>query len=275
MAFLVAMTMTVGAMSATANAADQTESTSFENRIRGEFEGGASYACTPNGQLRINNDSFTPDEFYKLVEEYSPKTLWLIDSDISADENETIEWLKKITSGVGRFDFKGIVIVCRSNSSIRDKYNKMIDEMTEQAKANGENITETDLRFKYKMFFYEIPAAKLSGPDGVICENCHYIDITQMSAYPNNKAILAAVEAPNNIKGEVETLTDGVEVLAKIEQIGDANNDGTVNVRDCALIASSIANGKADSLPDTADYNKDGKKNVRDAAAISKDLASK
>ena len=58
-------------------------------------------------------------------------------------------------------------------------------------------------------------------------------------------------------------------------ELGDANLDSTVNVRDCALIASSIASGKADSLPDTADYNKDGKKNVRDAAAISKDLASK
>ena len=58
------------------------------------------------------------------------------------------------------------------------------------------------------------------------------------------------------------------------DDLGDANNDGTVNVRDCALIASSIASGKAETLPDTADYNKDGKKNVRDAAAISMDLAN-
>ena len=58
------------------------------------------------------------------------------------------------------------------------------------------------------------------------------------------------------------------------DNLGDANGDSITNVRDCALIASSIASGKADSLPDTADYNKDGKKNVRDAASISKDLAN-
>ena len=57
--------------------------------------------------------------------------------------------------------------------------------------------------------------------------------------------------------------------------LGDANGDSITNVRDCAFIASALATGKADSLPNTADYNKDGKKNVRDAAAISKDLASK
>lgn len=55
--------------------------------------------------------------------------------------------------------------------------------------------------------------------------------------------------------------------------LGDANADDVLNVRDCALIASFIAKGEAETLPDTADYNKDGKKNVRDAAAISKDLA--
>ena len=55
--------------------------------------------------------------------------------------------------------------------------------------------------------------------------------------------------------------------------LGDANGDGTLNIRDCAEIAKFAAQGKADSLPDTADYNKDGKKNVRDSAAIAKGLA--
>lgn len=55
--------------------------------------------------------------------------------------------------------------------------------------------------------------------------------------------------------------------------LGDANGDGTLNIRDCAEIAKFAAQGKADSLPDTADYNKDGKKNVRDGAAIAKELA--
>ena len=53
--------------------------------------------------------------------------------------------------------------------------------------------------------------------------------------------------------------------------MGDANGDGKVNVRDCAYIAKMLAKGKG--LPDKADYNLDGKKNVRDAAAIAKSLA--
>ncbi len=57
--------------------------------------------------------------------------------------------------------------------------------------------------------------------------------------------------------------------------LGDANDDGKTNVRDCACIANALANGKADSLPDQADYNQDTHKNVRDAAAISNDLANK
>ena len=53
--------------------------------------------------------------------------------------------------------------------------------------------------------------------------------------------------------------------------LGDANEDGVLNVRDCAYIASKLAKGE--KLSDIADYNKDGKVNVRDAAAIARDLA--
>ncbi len=56
--------------------------------------------------------------------------------------------------------------------------------------------------------------------------------------------------------------------------LGDANLDGKVNVRDCAAIASALANGTADKLPQkNSDYNQDGKVNVRDAAALAADLA--
>lgn len=55
--------------------------------------------------------------------------------------------------------------------------------------------------------------------------------------------------------------------------LGDANGDGIVNVRDAAYIATMLAKGKEDSLPEEADYNGDGQKNVRDAAAIATALA--
>ena len=275
MAFLTAMTMTAGAMGVTAYAEENTslsaEQQTNDDTIRGQFESGAWYSCTPHGLLRVAS-GFTPDEFYQLVEKYQPRFLWLINTDIFTDENETSEWLKKITS---ELSFEGVALWYKGSSSLMDKYNKMIDSMVTEAEANGESVTPTDLKFKYKMFFYEYPTGELSGPDGVICKNCHYVNMNEMKAYPNNNGILAAVEAPDHINDENEMIIDENKVLAKAEQIGDANDDGTVNVRDCALIASNIASGKSDSLPNTADYNKDGKKNVRDAAAISKDLANK
>ena len=56
--------------------------------------------------------------------------------------------------------------------------------------------------------------------------------------------------------------------------LGDANDDGKTNVRDCACIANALSKGKAASLPDKADYNQDTQKNVRDAANLSDDLAN-
>lgn len=59
--------------------------------------------------------------------------------------------------------------------------------------------------------------------------------------------------------------------------LGDANNDGKLNVRDAAFIASSIAKGiKINPIENpAADYNLDGKVNVRDAAAIASKLSGK
>ncbi len=69
---------------------------------------------------------------------------------------------------------------------------------------------------------------------------------------------------------EISGLPDFIETVA-----GDANDDGKLNVRDCAFIASALAKGLADTLPKSADFNGDGKINVRDAAAIAKVLAEK
>ncbi len=54
---------------------------------------------------------------------------------------------------------------------------------------------------------------------------------------------------------------------------GDANEDGDVNVRDCAFIAGKLSKGKGSELPEKADYNLDEKIDVRDAAALAKSLA--
>jgi len=65
----------------------------------------------------------------------------------------------------------------------------------------------------------------------------------------------------------------GIQVISPIKP-GDANEDGNINVRDAAFIASKLAQGRTDELTESADYNEDGKINVRDAAAIASMLAS-
>ena len=55
---------------------------------------------------------------------------------------------------------------------------------------------------------------------------------------------------------------------------GDANEDGDVNVRDCAFIAKKLAKGKGSELPEKADFNLDDNVDVRDAAALARALAS-
>ncbi len=66
------------------------------------------------------------------------------------------------------------------------------------------------------------------------------------------------------------------ESTVKITDIlGDVNNDGKLNVRDAAFIASALAQNNTNALSQNADYNQDEKTNVRDAAAIANFLAKK
>jgi len=75
----------------------------------------------------------------------------------------------------------------------------------------------------------------------------------------------------------VTTVTTSVTTLeTKIAYIGDANEDGKVNVSDAAYIAKMLAIRQAYALPqDLADYNRDGKVTVSDAAGIARALASR
>ena len=60
----------------------------------------------------------------------------------------------------------------------------------------------------------------------------------------------------------------------KIVLLGDANDDGKVNVRDAAYIAKILSIGQDYILPFYSDFNQDEKINVRDAAAIARVLAT-
>ena len=70
--------------------------------------------------------------------------------------------------------------------------------------------------------------------------------------------------------------TTTVGTTPKTYQLGDANKDGKVDIRDAAYIAQVLSRKKPGTLETaTADFNKDGKVNIRDAAAIAKYLSGK
>lgn len=64
--------------------------------------------------------------------------------------------------------------------------------------------------------------------------------------------------------------------VSETHLIGDATQDGIVNVRDCAKIANAVAFKTVDKLPcfKCADYNGDGTVNVRDAAQLANAIAT-
>ncbi len=96
-------------------------------------------------------------------------------------------------------------------------------------------------------------------------------NITYMNAYEHNgKLIYEELCRPANLK---KYLMYSEESINNSIILGDANSDCTLNVRDCAFTARTLAMGKGDSLPVSSDFNKDGKVNVRDAAAIASYLS--
>ncbi len=100
-----------------------------------------------------------------------------------------------------------------------------------------------------------------------------YID---KNAKPGKYPVNITIKDMDNLSEDTEFIvfSGSVTVKAKSSLNGDANEDGRLNVRDCAYIATMLANGKSSQLPDTADFNGDGNINVRDAAAIAKNLAA-
>ena len=101
------------------------------------------------------------------------------------------------------------------------------------------------------------------------------IGISREESVPPAKVDAVTTTSPvSTLPSETTTVMTVVTNTPKIIS-GDANNDNTLNVRDCSVIANALATGKGTDLPDSADYNKDGNKNVRDAAAIARDLAEK
>lgn len=86
------------------------------------------------------------------------------------------------------------------------------------------------------------------------------ITVNDVDKLPDNKA--------------VTVFNGSVTIKEKSYLFGDANQDGKINVRDCAYIASMLADGNSNKIPTLADFNGDSNVNIRDAAAIAKSLVS-
>lgn len=104
-----------------------------------------------------------------------------------------------------------------------------------------------------------------------IPESVKYIAVDAFSGCTS----LTTIYGYENSKAQTYAKDNGY-TFSVIEKVlpGDANEDDTVNVRDCATIAEALAKGKGNTLPDSADFNDDSKIDVRDAAAIASALAA-
>ena len=260
-ATVMSLTIMMGASGITAYAEDtdsfSEQTTSKSDEYEGLFDN-ASYSCRKNGTMRIHGSDFTPEGFDLLAMTYTPKYIWILSiEDITGDEETVNEWFKNITTG--GFGIECVCIMTNGDSGFLDKYNRMIESELNEAQAKGENVTETDLRMKYKLFTFDKKTQTFTYPDGSVCENCHYVNVLVMKDYPNNTEPIAA-----------EFIVEGTPTVR-----GDVNGDSIVNARDCAHIANCLSKHMGYDLPDSADYNQDGKKDIRDAAAISRDLANR
>lgn len=148
---------------------------------------------------------------------------------------------------------------------------------------NGEianTITLKDTTEKIKQYaFYSCESLEkifITNKDcKIVNDQDTIIETATIYGYTNSTAQEYAEEYNRNFVAIDEpTQTTVIEPTEPNEtSMGDANDDGKINVRDCAFIASALAKGLNNTLSDAADFNNDGKVNVRDAAAIAAALA--
>ena len=177
----------------------------------------------------------TPDGDYKYYDEVIP-----VDAD-----DRTFEFklegkddsVYTVTIGVPKYSGSQQCVEYTESISVKDT-----DEMTDDS-ISGYNFT------------YNINKNEEEGKEDA-----------ETAAYEKTKD--GVIDSDKIVQNEADLSFPVLEGLK-----GDANGDGTVNVRDAAAIASALAKGT--ELPLTADFNGDGKVNIRDAAAIAGSLLKK
>ena len=238
MAFLTVMTMTMGAMSVTANALETAAVNNVETTSDKDF---LDNACEAIMDFIIENDIAA---FPCTYEDLNAVTVTYANYE---EMERTADALKAYMKEKGMGNVN-IIIYGPTDPALEDAV-KLINEFIHKAELHASAWIDTDIQDAVTVNIY----------------NWWEADETEAS-------IKAFLNENDIDKDKVMFLVfeDGSSHI-----FGDANCDHTINVRDCAYIAKKLAEGKGDSLPVNADYNRDGNKNVRDAAAIAKFLAKK
>ena len=284
MAFLTAMTMTAGATLSVSAVTTSEDSDSIVVVDNGVDNAIVRYDLNNEAYIeKVNSYAGTIEmekEFVEYLNSVRPKEIAFSDDGenftyfpvpiakhvYKATENfissdgvsivvESANSKNERTFQFGEFYFEDHMF--RNNDELVSKYT--VDEMNEFLRTEG---------FKAHM-------TEVTDDNGKKYYTTQYDDRSEENVFGTFLALnkkYGAVVSAFGLVTEEEYFKDE---LLDVSILGDVNNDGKVDARDCAYIVKLIANRDGDSLPDNADYNKDGKKNVRDAAAISKDLAAK
>ena len=276
MAFLTAMAMTAGAMGITATAEENTtELTERQKQMQEWIDKDAPYSNGING-LKEFFYSNNLDRYASLMEnayEDGHRYCTIIYYYAHTEVKEAVEKYLKDTNDSGDWVF--------------------FNPVGENAKEQTE-ITDKDLILTMLIDFAEDPANEFTGLDNKLVR-IRFSNRSKERIYIAVEKIADKEKIENFIKEknivldksiiwDVQEYADiayennhkaMVALGLETDDLGDANDDGKTNVRDCACIANALANGEAESLPEKADYNLDTRKNVRDAASLSKDLAEK
>ena len=154
MAFLTAVTMTMGAMSVTVYA-EETNTTAAETAARtltGTFKDGASYTYViSSGALIIDGEgSFTTEEFNALTKSLEPAAV-IFGRDVVMPKNKKAanEWICSILKMSSDF-----TVMTFKDSNFAKKRAEMINELTAEAIKAG-NKVDTNV-FNYAFYLYEV-----------------------------------------------------------------------------------------------------------------------
>ena len=169
-------------------------------------------------------------------------------------------------------DCKSVMMLEGNNYNIENQeYDGFYDILVGVHKHIGSDDPEDIL---YKEIYFVVTDKDVSGYD-TVCD----INVTLSGDDMEEPAV---TEQSDDFNKNYDIVFPHIEIPSEPEPepkpdiiYGDANGDGNVNIRDAALIASKLASGKSDELPQAADYNQDGSVNIRDAAALASALSKK